>query len=368
MIADVALCAACAKTLAGMKNKSIPEYFTLTFFVALGLISFVRLGLVLSGLDKENVLDAVTFYQKLYLSSYTIVFIALMFGFMLIVSRRLRKTLMYLSAYSDFDGRAREESWQLGRDLKRAIAQDELVMHFQPRVNIKTGEVVAVEALLRWNHPSQGLLTPNNFIDAAEGTDAIRYIGEWVVQKAVDSLNRLHRIQPGIRMSLNMSPRQLAYATFVPLIAQALKDAEFHPSQLELELTESVVMDDPEEAETMMWDLKKLGIRLSIDDFGTGYSSLSYLKRLPVDCVKIDRSFIEDVPFDQGDVAITKAIIAMGHALDLSVVAEGVETHAQLAFLAAAACDEYQGYLFSKALPKAELVALLENRNLRRTG
>lgn len=364
MSANVVLSLACAKTLIDVKTKSLPEYLTLAIFMMQGSLALMRMILVIYGFEDVHFLQSQNPYVKLYITTYFVLLVVLMFGFMLIVSRRLRETLMYLSAYgSDFDLHAREERWRLERALQIAVTNNELVLHYQPRVDVKTGEVIAVEALIRWNHPSRGLIGPDHFIHAAEGRDTILHIGEWVVRQAVDCLNRLQKIRPGIRMSVNASPNQLDQTAFVSYIAQALRNVEFDPKQLELELTEGVVISDPEKAQATMHALKKIGICLSIDDFGTGYSSLSYLKRLPVDCVKIDRSFIKDIPEDQDDVTITKAIIAMGHALGLCVVAEGVETQTQLAFLSNASCDEYQGYLFSEALPERELVALLQRKN-----
>jgi diguanylate cyclase (GGDEF)-like protein/PAS domain S-box-containing protein len=258
------------------------------------------------------------------------------------------------------DGKPAEARFKLELELRRAIDAEELVLHYQPRVDVVTGRPLGMEALVRWQHPQRGLLSPANFIDIAEETGLIVPIGAWVMHQAGQALKRLeHGGAPGLTMSINVSARQFKSPRLVDEVAALLAACGCAPHQIELELTESAVMDQPDLAEATMRRLKGLGVRLAMDDFGTGYSSLGALKRFPVDCVKIDRSFVNDIPADAGDAALTRAIIAMGHSLGLHVVAEGVERRDQLEFLRIEGCDEYQGYYFAKPMPEAEVTALL---------
>jgi diguanylate cyclase (GGDEF)-like protein/PAS domain S-box-containing protein len=254
------------------------------------------------------------------------------------------------------------ERLALESGLRRALERDEFLLHYQPRVDIGSGRITGMEALLRWQQRAQELTPPAQFIALAEETGLIVPIGEWVVKTAC-ARNQSWREQglPPLRVAVNLSARQFAYANLLQDVARALADTGLDPAALEFEITESMVMHDPEQAVKLLVRLKDLGIHLSIDDFGTGYSSLSYLKRLPLDSVKIDRSFIRDIPGDADDAAITRAIIAMAHSLRLKVVAEGVETEAQLGFLREHGCDEMQGYYFSKPLPEDEFLRLLQN-------
>ncbi len=258
------------------------------------------------------------------------------------------------------DSAPAEARLNLEMELRTAIDQNQLVLHYQPRVDVVTGRPLGMEALVRWQHPQRGLLAPAHFIDIAEETGLIVAMGAWVLRHAGGTLQRLqHGGAPGLTMSVNVSARQFKNPRLVDEVAEMIALSGCAPHQIELELTESAVMEHPEMAEATMRRLKMLGVRLAMDDFGTGYSSLASLKRFPVDCVKIDRSFVNDIPGDAGDSALTRAIIAMGHSLGLHVVAEGVERRDQLDFLRREGCDEYQGYWFAKPMPEAALTALL---------
>ena len=249
--------------------------------------------------------------------------------------------------------------------LRRALERDEFLLHYQPKVDIASGRVCGIEALVRWQQPGKALVPPAQFIPIAEETGLIVPIGEWVLTTACSRGKQWQDGgQPPLNIAVNLSARQFAQKDLVQSVARILKATGLDPARLEFEITESMVMRDPENAVVLLKALKAMGIRLSIDDFGTGYSSLSYLKRFPIDSVKIDRSFIRDLPEDGEDAAITQAIIAMAHSLRLKVIAEGVETEAQLEFLRRHGCDEMQGYLFSKPLPEAELLQFLSPREL----
>jgi diguanylate cyclase (GGDEF)-like protein len=245
--------------------------------------------------------------------------------------------------------------------LRRALERDELVLHYQPKLDLRSGKVTGVEALVRWQHPEHGLVPPVKFIAVAEESGLIVPIGQWVLQTAC----RTHRAWseaglPHVRMAVNLSARQLLHVDLVKEVGGVLERTGCEPGCLELEITESMVMQNPGRAVELIRGLKGLGIAISIDDFGTGYSSLAYLKRFPIDSLKIDRSFINDLPRDPGNMAITRAVIGMAHSLKLTVIAEGVETREQLEFLRGHECDEMQGFYFSRPVPEAQLRALLE--------
>ncbi|MCE9638749.1 MAG: EAL domain-containing protein [Betaproteobacteria bacterium] len=243
----------------------------------------------------------------------------------------------------------------LERFLRHAMEQDEFHVYYQPKLDLLTGCVTGMEALLRWVHPGMGMISPTKFIPLAEETGLIVPIGAWVLRAAC-AQNRAWQLQglPPLRVAVNLSARQFAQDDLLSTIVNVLAETGLAPELLELELTESVTMDNPEHAATLLKKLKALGIRLAIDDFGTGYSSLSYLKRFPIDNVKIDRSFIKDIPDDEDDVAITQAVIAMAHSLRLKVIAEGVESEQHVEFLREHGCDEAQGYLFGAPMPADE--------------
>jgi diguanylate cyclase (GGDEF)-like protein len=240
----------------------------------------------------------------------------------------------------------------LETDLRRALERDELVLHYQPIVRADTGAITGAEALVRWQHPSLGLLLPSEFIAIAEETGLIVPLGEWVLETAC-AQNRAWQdagFAP-VRIAVNLSSRQIRQGTLASTVRAALDAAGLEPRWLGLELTESVLMERQHEAVAALHRLRAMGLQLAIDDFGTGYSSLSYLKHFPVDSLKIDRSFVRDLIAVPDDAAITAAVIAMAHALELKVVAEGVETHEHLAFLRGQGCDEVQGHLVGRAVP-----------------
>jgi EAL domain-containing protein (putative c-di-GMP-specific phosphodiesterase class I) len=241
------------------------------------------------------------------------------------------------------------ENLLLESHLARALERKEFALQYQPKVDIRTGEVRGAEALLRWWNLELGTVSPAHFIPVAEDTGLIVPIGKWVMKTACEQNMAWQR--RGLRrivMSVNLSPRQFKDPMLLDDIAEVLQRTGMAPELLELEITESMIMHNLDQAAQKAAAIKALGVRLAIDDFGTGYSSLSQLKRFPIDTLKVDRSFIRDVEISEDDRVITQAIISLAKALDVSVVAEGVETEAQLAFLRDHACDEMQGYYFSK--------------------
>jgi len=254
---------------------------------------------------------------------------------------------------------------RLENDLRRAVERNELELHYQPQLDLAMGEVCAVEALVRWRHPERGLVLPNQFIPMAEETGLVLGIGEWVLGEACRQVARWQRegLVSGsspLRVAVNISARQLQRPGLDGAVRRALADSGLPAACLELEITESSVMLDPQHAQSVLQSLRELGVQLSIDDFGTGYSSLAYLKRLPLDRLKIDRSFIGGIPTDSDDAAIVETIIVMTHKLGLRVIAEGVETLEQRLQLVRQGCDEMQGFLLAHPVPAGELPALLE--------
>jgi EAL domain-containing protein (putative c-di-GMP-specific phosphodiesterase class I) len=248
----------------------------------------------------------------------------------------------------------------LETSLRRALEREEFILHFQPILDLRRDRVTGVEALIRWQHPDLGMVSPVRFISLAEETGLILPIGQWVLEEACRQLKGMHSQGfEELHVAVNLSPKQFRQRDLSRSISRVLDQAGVHPSLLELEVTESSVMEKGEAAIRALHDLKAMGVRLSIDDFGTGYSSLSYLKRFPIDALKVDKSFVHDITSDQDDAAITSAIIAMGHSLRLTIIAEGVETEEQLAFLRERECDKVQGYLFGRPMPAGELVELL---------
>jgi diguanylate cyclase (GGDEF)-like protein/PAS domain S-box-containing protein len=263
--------------------------------------------------------------------------------------------------YSEDLSRIVHQHLQLEASLGRAIANGEMRLGYQPKVDLRSGKVVGAEALVRWHHPEHGLMPPERFIPVAEETGLIVPLGEWVIDQACGALQALGAL--GITdfvISVNLSARQLRQRQFVDRLAATLQRHGVQPGSLELEVTESQLMDHPDDAMQALAGLKALGVRLSIDDFGTGYSSLSHLQKFPVDYIKIDRSFLGDVSTDS-DAVITRAIIALGHNLKLKVIAEGVETREQLAFLRDHGCDEMQGFYFSPAVSQKRLESMIGN-------
>jgi diguanylate cyclase (GGDEF)-like protein len=253
------------------------------------------------------------------------------------------------------------ERLSLENDLRRALARGEISLHYQPKVAIGSGRIVGAEALMRWTHPKLGPVPPDRFIPIAEEAGLVNALGEWALHEAA----RQSRVWsdagfPAIPISVNVSSRQFVPGKLLQTIREALGDGGLGGEALAIELTESVIMENPHDTAEMLEAIKHLGLSVSIDDFGTGYSSLSYLKRFPIDELKIDRSFVQGIPGNADDAAIVTAIVAMAHSLGQRVVAEGVETPEQLEFLSRLGCDEYQGYLCSKPVPPEEWAELLE--------
>ncbi len=252
---------------------------------------------------------------------------------------------------------------ELELELQTAATRGEFVLLYQPILDVRSRRPVGMEALIRWQHPTRGQLAAGEFIALAEEMGIIAELGQWVLESAAAALAELDlRGLQGLVMAVNISARQFQSPVLVETVARALERHGVSPRRFNLELTESAMMDNPDSAKRIMLQLKALGVGLSVDDFGTGYSSLAYLKRFPVDTVKIDRSFVADVPGDRDDAAIAAAIIAMGHSLELSVVAEGVETRDQLAFLASQGCNLFQGHLDSRPMTLSELITNLSER------
>lgn len=247
--------------------------------------------------------------------------------------------------------------------LRQAVERNELILYYQPKIDLATGEIYGMEALVRWNHPEQGLLAPNQFIYIAEETGLISEIGDYVLKTACAHNKRLmNKGYPKLNLSINLSARQFRQGDLITRIYQTLKQLSYDPKYLELEITESLLMEDAEEAVNILHAISTLGIRISMDDFGTGFSSLSYLKKFPIDTLKIDRTFIRDIITDPEDASIVRAIMHMGQSLGLEIVAEGVETLDQLIFLINENCNKIQGYYFSQPLP-ADLFEELLNRH-----
>jgi diguanylate cyclase (GGDEF)-like protein len=244
------------------------------------------------------------------------------------------------------------EQLNLENNLQKAIKNNELVLHYQPKVSMATGKMIGFEALLRWQHPEWGIISPDRFIPIAEESGLIRPIGNWVLREACRQ-NRVWQDLglPAIPVAVNLSVVELRQPSFVQEVTRVLMQSGMAPEHLELEVTESIAIQEYTDVISLLQNLKEMGVRLSIDDFGTGYSSLSYLKRLPIDTIKIDKSFIRDIGIDLNDAAIVDAIISMSHSLGLSVIAEGVETKEQLDFLKTHHCDEIQGYYFGRPVP-----------------
>ena len=247
--------------------------------------------------------------------------------------------------------------------LRYALERQELLLHYQPKVKVKSGQIIGAEALIRWNSKELGLVSPSQFIPLAEKTGLIVPLGEWVLKTACTQ-NKAWQDQgiPPLVMSVNLSPRQLRQKNLMAMITGVLDKIGLAPRFLELEITESMIMHHADKAIAILQQLHQLGIHLSIDDFGTGYSSLAYLKRFPVQKLKIDQSFVRDLTVNADDASIVTAIIAMAKSLGLEVVAEGVETKEELAFLSKLHCDEYQGYYFSKPVPAEEFARLMQTR------
>ena len=249
----------------------------------------------------------------------------------------------------------------LENDLRRAVELGQFELHYQPKVDISTNRVRSAEALVRWRHPKRGLVPPSTFIPIAEETGLIVPLGEWVLRESCLQVRRwLDSGMSPVRIAVNISAKQFRRADLTVVVKSALSDARLEPGYLEIELTESAVMDDAEKSAATLQVLSTMGVHISIDDFGTGYSSLSYLRRFPLDKLKIDRSFVRDLLSNPDDASIVKAIISLAHNLRLRVVAEGVENAEQLAFLRELGCDQYQGFYCSPAVTADAFVKLMQ--------
>ena len=255
------------------------------------------------------------------------------------------------------------EKVRLESDMRIALDQGQFEVHYQPKVNTATGIMHGAEALLRWWHPVRGAISPAEFIPVAEECGLIGPIGTWVVREACRQA-RAWQLDglPQLRMAVNLSPSQFRQGDILAIISDALKDAGLDARFLEVELTETAVMSDPEESIAILEKLSAMGVLVSVDDFGTGYSSMSYLRRFPIDKLKIDRSFIREVMSRPEDASIVRAIVSLAHSLRLKVVAEGVESTEQLEFLKTLGCDQYQGYHYSAALAPGEFAELARSK------
>ena len=257
------------------------------------------------------------------------------------------------------------ERLTLETDLWNALERDEFVLHYQPKVDLKTGRIIGMEALLRWQHPVNGMIPPGKFIPVAEESSLIVQIGKWVLREACRQ-NQAWQ-DDGLRyvpIAVNISARQLHDKDLIETVRTTLESTRLRAEYLEIELTESAVMSNTDEAVNTMAALRGMAVRISLDDFGTGYSSLSYLKRLPVTGLKIDQSFVQDVATDPDDAAIVRAIIVVAQELMLDVTAEGVETAEHAQFLKLHGCREAQGYYFARPMPASDVSALLQRGTL----
>ena len=259
-----------------------------------------------------------------------------------------------------------EQRLELEHELRHALERNEFMLLYQPQVDVRQNRIVGIEALIRWQHPQRGMVPPDQFIGLAEETGLIVPIGEWVLQRACTQAQELQQqgLAP-ISVSVNLSVRQLREATLIERVSQALRQSGLEAAKLDLEITESMLMSDMESVNQTLRDLSDLGVNISVDDFGTGHSSLAYLKQFPISTLKIDRSFIRDIPDDKDDVSITIAIINMASGLGIDTVAEGVEASEQLEFLKAQNCSLMQGYYFSKPVSYDEIVELLQQQDNR---
>jgi EAL domain-containing protein (putative c-di-GMP-specific phosphodiesterase class I) len=252
-------------------------------------------------------------------------------------------------------------SFGIENRLRQALEREEFELHYQPKVNLASGKLTGAEALIRWNDPKSGLVPPARFIPILEETRLIHEVGRWALGKAIEDYQRWRNAGlPAVRIAVNVSPLQLRSRSFVAEIKEAISIAEDAAAGLELEITESLIMEDVNHSIVSLHEIRALGVTIAIDDFGTGFSSLSYLSKLPVDTLKIDRSFVIDMDSGAGGLTLVSVIINLAHALKLNVVAEGVETEEQLRLLKLLYCDEMQGFLFGKAVP----VAIFEEKYL----
>jgi diguanylate cyclase (GGDEF)-like protein len=265
---------------------------------------------------------------------------------------------------SDMDARVQARR-RLETDMRTALQTGTFEVHYQPLVGLETGEVRALEALMRWPHPERGMIPPSEFIPVAEETGLIAQLGLFVLRRACADA----ALWPdGVKVAVNLSPMQFKNGTLLQSVRDALGDAGLAPTRLELEITETLLLDKSELVTATLHALRALGVHISMDDFGTGYSSLSYLRSFPFDKIKIDRSFVHDIGTNTDSQAIVRAIVSLGDSLGIKITAEGVETESDLAYLKAEGCTEGQGFLFSKALPQSEILALLAKQKSKRAA
>ncbi len=276
---------------------------------------------------------------------------------MYFVKQHGRNNVQYFEAGMDADT---QDRGRLESDLQHALKRKQFELHYQPKVDAQTGLISGAEALIRWRHPLRGLVAPGTFLPLAENCGLIESIGNWVIHEACQQATAWQRQGlPPTRVSVNLSAFQFRDGKLLGTIRRALHDAQLDPSYLEVEVSESTLMSDPEESVNILKQLREMGVLVSVDDFGTGYSSMSYLQRFPIDKLKIDRTFINEVTSSSDDASIVSAIVSLGHTLKLKVIAEGVETPEQLEFLQMLGCDQYQGYHYSAAMPANELADLI---------
>ena len=252
----------------------------------------------------------------------------------------------------------------LQAELVQALKNNEFILYYQPQFNLVTSQLDALEALIRWQHPARGLLLPGEFIPLAETSGLIVPIGEWVLKTAC-AQNKIWRDKglPAVRMAVNVSGLQIQQENFIDIVANLLQENAIHPSFLEIELTENIILNNETTIVPQIHKLKSLGVSIALDDFGTGYSSISHLKKIPVDRIKIDKSFVQRIIEDESDATIVRAIITLAEGLNLQVLAEGVETLKQLQALLALECKEVQGFYFSEALTAIDVEVILINYN-----
>jgi len=265
-----------------------------------------------------------------------------------------------VQCYAEGMTTATQDRVRLESELYDALRAGQFELHYQPKVDTSTGRINSAEALIRWRHPQRGLIAPKDFIAVAEECGLLDAIGEWVLREACRQARAWQQqgLRP-MRVAVNLAPSQFRLTNLVDQIRHALEAAQLDPQYLEVELTESAVMSDAEESIVILESISRMGVLVSVDDFGTGYSSMSYLRRFPIDKLKIDRCFVEEMTRRAEDASIVRAIISLAHSLHLKVIAEGVETPEQLALLTELGCDQYQGFFFSPALVPAQFVELV---------
>jgi EAL domain-containing protein (putative c-di-GMP-specific phosphodiesterase class I) len=244
------------------------------------------------------------------------------------------------------------------KQLRRAIEREQFLLHYQPIIDVRTEEIVSLEALVRWNHPQRGIVYPDDFIPVAEASGLIMQLGEWVIANSAAQVREWQHMAP-LSLAVNISARQFHHPNLCDRLLELITRAGFDPSRVEIEITESMALADVAHSIETVRQLKQMGTTIAVDDFGTGHSSLSYLRRFDVDHLKVDRSFVAGIGSEPSDETIVKAIIAMGHSLGLTVIAEGVENRQQFEFLRTHGCDRAQGYLFSRPVGVSEIEALL---------